>query len=170
MMSADFGIPFQIWFTLTFFLSPYLTLTLFLSAPPLLCVQLLLLSICCFFLLSHCFRRHSCIICSHIEGPSLCCDCVDYFASLLFLFLLFLLFFCSSSSSIPFFHMVLVHIVTYCSYRTTTTQQESPTRISIHPIDHTFPLLVLVVLSVPLSPILPLDHTKPANLVYIFYL
>jgi hypothetical protein len=67
--------------------------------------------------------------------------------------------------------VVPVHIVTYCSYRTTTTLLPSPLRYFYSSIDHTFPLLVLVVLSLPFffisfHYILPLDHTKPA----IFYL
>jgi len=63
---------------------------------------------------------------------------------------LLLLFFLTSAHCIFFFHMVLVHIVTYCSYRTTRTKLPPfplSTLYLYSSIDHTFPLLVLVVLS-----------------------
>lgn len=90
---------------------------------------------------SHCFRRYSCSIGSRSEGRRLIAtlnvDRVDYFARFLFLFLKISSSFCSSPISPlpPLFHIVLVHIVTYCSHRTTTKHLPSPTFTftSIHP-------------------------------------
>ena len=124
-------------------------------------------------MLSHRFRRHSCIIGSHTEGHDRWTfDCVDCFAGFCFVFSPFIIIIYPLSF---FFHMVPLHIVTYCSYRLTSTTTTTTTTLFLSPyatfyssidIDHTFPLLVLVVLAISLLIILP-SICKKTHILYI---
>lgn len=97
MTCADCIPPLQFWSTSLFFLSVSLAVsfTLLRSSLFLLCSALFLCT--CYFptqdALSYCFHRHSCIIGSHTEGPSLSFDCVDYFASFFFSLILLIIIF-----------------------------------------------------------------------------
>jgi hypothetical protein len=96
---------------------------------------------------------------------SLNVDCVDLFCK-------FFVLFYSSSAHYHFpsplsssFTWKLVHIVTYCSYRTTTKHLLSPLRYYFYSsIDHTYRFWFLLFSLFPLySIILPLDHTNPLS-------
>jgi hypothetical protein len=147
---------------------PSVSHTLFLSAALLHCFALLSL-LAVFFPLSRCSliafvaTLALSVLTLKVIDSSLNCDCVDYFASFLSCFSPFLLI-TTSCPLILFFLIALVHIVTYCSYRTTTKLLLYPLRYFHSSIDHTYPLMVLVVFSLPFLyfTIPPLDHNQPA--------